>query len=184
VTNLTVVVFPEGVDELQYTRAYNLRLLKCCARYAAKHPWITFVVKCKDPEHIEIFLADAELAKATTGLSNFVFPQRRRSDYADLMSSAMIVIAVGYTTPAVEALLLGKRVIYYSELNNHNGVFARIPGLIANSIAELDHLFAQALGDYDVYGKAVSHHVAELDPFCDGGVRERFGQLLTAGFTL
>jgi hypothetical protein len=88
------------------------------------------------------------------------------------------VIAIGFTSPGAEAALLGKRVIYYSELKTGGEAFRHLPDFIAHNGDELSRLFETAVNDYQDYARLNSAKLDSLDPFRDGRARSRITEML------
>lgn len=177
---LTVTIFNSDIsDDHNYTKNYAKSFLINCADLAAIFPNIKFLVKTKDPDYIQIMMDDADFYKAYVGVSrNFSFVNQSRYNYAEILTTSDIVIAIAYTTPGTEGLLLGKRAIYYSELGCGGQAFEYIPDFIANNSDELKRIFACALGDYKYYYIKNANYLDQLDPFRDDHVKERINNLL------
>jgi hypothetical protein len=183
---LKVVIFPTDMVEsisvfsgAYYTLRYSLNFLENCAKLAEKYPDINFIVKLKDPEHYDLLLSQNKFRQLYENVSaNFQLEKRVRCDYFDLMISCDIVIAIGYTTPGIEALLLGKRSIYYSELKDHGKAIKLIPGVVAENKDELDMLFERALKDHTTFAHDNAGFIRNIDPFCDGKSLERIISVL------
>src|ERR1051325_527992 len=115
-SSISVTIFTGDIGDSHFTRGYSLSFLKHCVGLARKHPQCSFRVKTKDSEHVGTILADEEFRALYRSVeSNFVFLERARHDYAEILDSSDIVLAIGFTSPGAEAALLGKRVIYYTE---------------------------------------------------------------------
>lgn len=80
--------------------------------------------------------------------------------------------------PAVEGLLLGKRLVYSSRLRAHAEPWTSMPGLVAESDEEFEALFARALEDRDAYPERHGAAIALLGPFRDGATRRRIHAVL------
>lgn len=172
---LNVCIFPTDIDpKHHYTLNYALSFMKNCVRLAIAHRDLQFVVKSKEPEYTKIILNDSEFVNLYAKTKdNFIFFNRPRHDYADLLFSGDIFIAVGFTTPGLEALLLGKRTIYYNELSHGGNAYRNLSQLIASNEETLNILFEQATQDYDNYTRINSINLDTLDPFRDGNARRR-----------
>ena len=172
---LNVCIFPTDIDpKHHYTLNYALSFMKSCVRLAMAHRDIHFVVKSKEPEYAEIILNDNEFMDLyRRAKDNFIFLNRPRYDYADLLFLNNIFIAVGFTTPGMEALLLGKRTIYYNELNYGGMAYNNLPQLVADGEESLSNVFKQAVQDFETYTEINSENLNELEPFRDGNARRR-----------
>ena len=168
-------------DSYHYTRNYNRSFLMDCAELADAFPHCSFMVKTKDTHHVDMMMADDEFCKVYHHVKdNFNFYiDRPRYDYSDILFSSDIVIAIGFTTPAIEALFLGKRIIFYHGLGCGGEVYADMPYLVATSAGELKKLFNQAVTDYSTYTKNNFDRLNNLDPFRDGMALERINKALS-----
>lgn len=172
-----VAVFPSDIDSQQFTAEYTWSFLLKCAALAAAYPQSRFTVKFKDPDHATRALTDERFRAVIDELgSRFTFEQADRHDYRNLLDASDVVIAIGFTTPGTEALLLGKRVIYYSEIAGAGTAFAGVPGLVATNEAELTELFGASLARPDLTQDGLDG----LDPYRDGRALSRIARLLAA----
>jgi hypothetical protein len=182
---LNVCIFPSDINpsgKHHYTLNYALSFMKNCAKLAIAHRDVNFVVKSKEPEYTKIVMSDREFMNLYQQTkNNFNFFDRARHEYSDLLFSSDIVIAVGFTTPGTEALLLGKRVIYYNELKWGGQAFNQIPDLIAGNFEALEKLFEKALYNYNKNTDVISSSLNELDPFRDGQALGRINKILVEG---
>jgi hypothetical protein len=180
-SSISVTVFTGDLGGSHFTLGYSLSFVKHCVRLARKYPYCHFRVKTKEPEHVATILADEEFRSLYTGLEgSFVFWERARHDYFEILDSSDIVLAIGFTSPGAEAALLGKRVIYYTELKTGGEVFRQLPDFIAHNGDELTELFDIAVKDYQEYARLNSNKLDSLDPFRDGLARKRIAEVLVA----
>lgn len=163
------VIFTSDVGGEHNTLSYNLGLLHACCELAEEHPNDRFRIKPKEPDHTGTFLAQRDLAALLARLPNIEFVSQARHDYARLMARADRVIALGFTTPGAEGLMLGRPSFYYSELGRAGGVFRSIPGVIVASASELARAYRQA-------DKPSEQSLSLLDPYRDGRARDRILQ--------
>lgn len=177
---LMVSIFPSDMSpKHHYTAGYAKRFLRGCLKLAARHPEVHFLVKLKDRKYLPELLQDQEFSTYYHEVKdNFEFVEAERYDYSQVMRLSDIVIAIGFTTPGSEGLLLGKRAMYYSELSCGGQAFRHLPGLVAADEQGLQSLFEQALKDYPQYGTDCTDQIALLDPFRDGQARRRILDLL------
>lgn len=176
-----VVIFPSDISPRHhYTKNYSRSFLLNCFRLAIKHPECTFFVKFKNPQHAEEMMGDEEFFRGFCDVKeNVHLLGLARGDYAQLLASSDIVIAIGFTTPGIEALLLGKRSIYYEELGCGGQALRHLPDFVVDSAEELCRVFEKALGDYLGYADVNSAGIALLDPYRDGKAGARIRGLLT-----
>jgi len=172
---LLVSIFPSDIEKRHhYTIGYSIRFLCSCAELAEKNPNIQFVVKMKEPTYVNLAFEDKNFSSLHERVKgNFVFLRQEKYTYSELLSRSNIVIAIGFTTPGTEALLMGKRAIYYSELYHGGQPFCQIPNLIASTPNELQILFSKALVDHRKYCESNSRQIDVLDPFRDGMTKLR-----------
>jgi hypothetical protein len=176
-----VSIFPTDIDLTTavysgsfFPLGYVMSFLESCANLARAHQDLRFVVKPKDPEHVELILQQARFRDLFEQVRhNFTFETRLRTDYLDLLSASDIVLAIAFTSPGIEGLFLGKRLIYYSQLVGHGNCFKTVPDLVAENVPDFERLFAQALGDFKEYAKLHEKTIGTLEPFRDGLARER-----------
>lgn len=165
-----VLVFPSDVDSGHYTLSYTLEFLLACRTLAMAHEEDVFQIKAKDPVHVPLF----ENALRETGPlpRNLRVLDRARHDYDQLMADSDFVIAIGYTSPGVEAMLLGKPTLYYSALRDQAHPFGADAACIVRSESELAAKFAawRAARPDRFQGESF---VSALDPFRDGHARQR-----------
>jgi polysaccharide biosynthesis PFTS motif protein len=158
---------------------YTLRFMLACATLAVHHPAVRFVVKMKDPSQIDEVMKYGEFVRVCEKVkNNFEILSRERYRYRDVLDESDIVIAIGFTTPGAEALLMGKRALYYSELSCGGQAFRHIPDFVAHDPDELLGLFQKAMSDHDSYSRTHRIAIAQLDPFCDGHAIDRIAEKL------
>lgn len=179
-SGLHVCVFPTDISPRHhYSLDYAKRFMVNCAMLALEHPDVEFVVKSKEPQYTSIICAHEdfmEIFRKTKG--NLRFEDRPRHGYVDLLISSDIIIAVGFTTPGFEGLMLNKRVIYYNELRYGGQVYREIPDLIAKNYAELERLFKMAVNDYATYSDRIAGVLKGVEPFRDGNALDRINNLM------
>ncbi|KKM15582.1 hypothetical protein LCGC14_1694620 [marine sediment metagenome] len=177
---LTVSIFPSDISHKHhYTKNFTKTFLITCAELAALFPNCKFIIKSKDPENTAIMMAEKDFHDAYCKVRhNFEFLDQARYNYADLLTSSDIVIAIGFTTPGIEGLLLGKKVICYSEWRCGGQAFKHLLDLVANNADELKRLFDHATDDYDDYSNINSIALEQLDPFRDGEALSRIGRIM------
>lgn len=176
-----VCIFPNDISlRHHYSLGYGLRFAEDCARLAVNYPGIEFIFKSKEPEYSRIILeheAFLNIYRKTDG--NFRFEDRPRYGYLDILASCDIVIAMGFTTPGFEGLMLNKRTLYYNDLEYGGQAYEGLPDLVAGNYAELEALFKKALQDYKTYAGRAGKAMDELDPYRDGKALQRINKMLT-----
>ncbi|MEK6609094.1 MAG: hypothetical protein AABZ30_15660, partial [Myxococcota bacterium] len=167
-------------DELSAPET-TLEMLRTCLALAERHPNCRFQVKTKDPDMVAKISADPTVAERSARVGDrFRFIEGPRYGCAAVVAESDIVIAIAFTTPGADALLLGRRVIFYRATGAGGGALSSLPDLIADDPAELDRLFEIALADFAGYAKSHEATLRTLDPFRDGRVRSRVAEFLTA----
>ncbi len=177
---ITVSIFPSDISyNHHHTKKYVTSFLTNCARLAQAYPDVDFLVKNKDPENIEIIMADNEFRQLYSSVrDNFTFISRLRHDYAEVMAKADLIIAIAFTTPGIEGLLMGKPSIYFSDLKCGGQAFASIPDLVAHNFNELEKLFTKIVIDGELNPYVFSSNVKMVDPFTDGQALTRINDIL------
>ena len=178
---LNVCIFPGDISPRHhYSLNYAISFIVSCTRLAVDNPDIDFVVKNKEPHYTDTICASEVFMNVyRQARGNFRFEDRPRHDYVDLLCSSDIIIAIGFTTPGFEAMMLNKRVIYYNELKYGGQAYSELPDSIAGTGEELSKLFKKAVNDYKVYTKQIEGVLNSFDPFRDGRARERINSVLT-----
>ena len=177
--HVVVSVFTSEANLFAWTAVTNL--VGTCAQLARQFPNCHFKIKTKDPEEVDKLLADPFLREACASVAgNLEFLRRRRYAPTDLIRASDIVLASAFTTPGSDALLLGRRVIYYNEIGGGGMPFEGLPDMIASSPADLVRLFQIALEDYHKYWVVHRSAISRLDPFMDGQSRSRVVDTLLA----
>lgn len=174
----TVVIFTHELNSNHNSASYNFRLLRACCALARRHPQCRFVVKMKDPQDVDILLEDFDFRQECESLPNFSFARLKRHDCSELLAQSDIVIAAAYTTPGSDALLAGKRAIFYSELGGGCEALTAIPGVVAESLPDLEAYFDLALDSLDRHDSDRERLLRGLDPFRDGAARDRIIETL------
>ncbi len=169
-----VVIFTNELGGHLFPASVTLNFLHACMSLAELHPECTFRVKTKDPEMVDALLADPGLRRHHDQVrTTFEFLRLARHETAPVIRESDIVIATAWTTPGSDALLVGKRVLFYNELRGGGLAFAALPDLVAEDPVELRQLFDKACGDYTSYARDHAALLARLDPFHDGDTRRR-----------
>lgn len=168
-----VAVFPSDISaDHHYTYGYSMEFLGACCDAALSLDGVDFVVKAKDPWYISVYRESPELSSRLSLLSDRIsFPATVRFDTEELIAQAEVVLAIGFTSPGLDALLAGKKVIYYDGLKCATGIFSGVPGLVVQSGVDLAESLEELL-------RADSHPAIQdalrpLDPFRDGMARSR-----------
>lgn len=157
-----------------YTHNYVIDFLTKCAQLAAQYPDILFICKPKDPVNIELIKSDEKFREVYNSLQgNFIFLNRGRMNYWDILQNSDIALSIGFTSPGLDALLAGKRSIYYSHFRNAGSVFETIPNYVVKSSLELNALFLKIINSNLEWGKVSENALYELDPYHDGKSKER-----------
>ena len=100
--------------------------------------------------------------------------------YWDVLQNSDIAISIGFTSPGLDALVAGKRSIYYSHFTNAGSVFETIPNYVVKSSSALNELFYRVVNSELEWGRASESEICKLDPFHDGKAQERIIQNLVS----
>ena len=165
---LTNDSFEKG-GEGWYTVNYNINFLKACLFLAKKNPEIDFKFKLKDYNQIDIINQNNSFKKLNLdAYNNFKIIERGRMNYLDLVLEADIAISIGYTSPGLDALLLNKKSIYFSDLKNAGNAFKKIPYFVAENQDNLISIFNKSINNKIEYTNKDL-----LDPYQDGKAIKR-----------
>lgn len=177
---LTISIFPSDISHIHhYTINYTKSLLMNCATLAKKFPQYNFIIKSKNSDYTKIMMDEKDFYEAYCNVgNNFSFVDQAKYDYANVLFDSDIVIAIGFTTPGAEALLLGKRAIYFSELRCGGQAFRHIPFLVADSEKQMEEHFSRALLCHLNPAEMDMHSLDKLDPFRDGRSLSRIQGIL------
>lgn len=171
---LVISIFTNELGSDFYPLSRTSSLLETCIALAKRHPSCRFMVKTKDPEMVDVLLADERFRELCESVrENFVFKRLARHNCVDVILESDIVIASAWVTPGSDALILGKRALFFNEYQTGGAVFADFPDLVARSPDELIRLFDRALDDYRTYARDHEDLLRRLDPFLDGQVKAR-----------
>jgi hypothetical protein len=155
----------ETAEDYRLTLEYNLNLIRTCVDIAAEHPEYEFVLKPKYQDQIEQFLSEIE-----------ELPENMSVKYegygADaLVRRSSIVVAIGFTTPGINALMRGKKTIIYSELEHIEGPLSNTRA-VCESREAVNDLFEYYASSRDL----PDEDREAFDPFRDGQARKRIIQ--------
>ena len=176
-----VMIFPTEVQSILsayngnfYTKNYVIDFLTKCAQLAAQYPDIIFICKPKDSDDIELIKSDEKFKEVYSSLQgNFIFLNQGRMKYWDVLQNSDIAISIGFTSPGLDALLAGKRSIYYSHFRKAGSVFETIPNFVVKNSSALNELFYKIIHSDLEEGNVSENELCELDPFHDGKAKER-----------
>lgn len=172
---ILVAIFDSNIAyDHHYSKDYVISFLKSCAVLARRYPDCHFLVKNKEPQDAAIVMEDGEFHRLWEEVrGNFEFAGRQRYDYAEIMAQADIVIALAFTTPGVEGLVLGKPALYYSELQCGGQPFSGSGDLVAHDSGELEQWFARAREQVKQGYTPNAPVLDGLSAFRDGRARSR-----------
>jgi hypothetical protein len=164
-----IVVFPFSVwvPAEDYIRDYCFFMLDAVLTAAGRlhretgelyRVWI----KVKDSEDIPVFTSHQPL-KDTALRENVPMAclSAERHEVADPIATAHIVVAIGFTTPGMDAILLGKPAYYFTVFEQFHPAFAPLPSFVVRDAEEL----YRAMRDRRVASAAT---LDRFDPFRDG----------------
>ena len=89
------------------------------------------------------------------------------------MLGADIVLSIGFTSPGLDALLIGKKSIYYSELYGAGQAFKRIDNFVFESSKSLELYFNEVICSLGQRRETFVRKHKIYDSFNDGRALER-----------
>lgn len=159
-----------------YTKTFLLETIKAVGEANKHDNGVTFrlLLKTKDPEHVSIILNDEEITALLQSYDLELTPRvRARHDVEAAIEEADIVLSIGFTSPGLDALLLGKPSAYFTPYGNlnYNMIFnvknGKNPLVVHNASEIRAFLEGSAPIDPDILNG--------LDPFRDGKACTRLG---------
>jgi hypothetical protein len=180
---INIVVFPfvVWVPEEYPIRDYCFSMMEAVVtavgrlqRETGQHYRIS--IKAKDLEDVAVFtnhqrLNDAALREGVP----IACLAAERHEVADVVAAADSVVAIGFTTPGMDAILFGKPAYYFTSIEQLHPALEPLPSFVVHNAEEL----YQALRDRTV---VPAEMLNRFDPFRDGEavVRLRRGALEAA----
>jgi len=162
-----------------FTIGYNLRFLNAACRIANKYEKVKLLVKPKVPMYWDMFLKDEEFVRHSQVLGDRLVPVLDERHHIErIVESSDILLCIGYTTPGMDALLYGKRVIFYDETGCGDDLYGSVPKLLTKSTEEMEFLVDEALSTPQNYHQIYSRELDKLDPYRDGCASKRIYSLL------
>lgn len=163
-----VSVFSTDVNvDGRNTLAYNVNFVTTCLELAASYPDYQFVLKPKFQRHTDQLMANLPEFPENFAVEEGLY------DTEELVSQSSVVLAIGFTSPGIDAIMREKDTIIYSELGDvpdplgsarvvcesHDDVVA-----LFDAYADGDHIDAEFVDRLDPYrdGKAYDRIVADL----------------------
>jgi hypothetical protein len=170
-----VIIFPTDVninpsafEGSFYPISYTIDFLLSCIHLAKSNPQINFYCKLKDESHLQLIKENIDFINSNAHeYKNFKFVQRSRTRYLDLLLNAHLAISIGFTSPGLDAILLNKKSIYYSQLKNAGIAFKQIPDFVVESKNDLISNFSNQM-NVNSTSDNTSVSLDTLDPFRDG----------------
>ena len=176
-----LALFPTGItkDEAHhYTLTSTVDFLLACIGAASSlnkargSDAYRVAVKLKDPEDAQTLMSSERYRSGVEGAGVDVeYITSRRHDIEECINESDAVIAIGFTTPGMDAFLLGKKAAYYSTFENVNSVFRDGKGLVLGSEGDVKRFLSEGVSVEKKY-------VDSLDPFRDGRARERIAGVI------
>jgi len=175
-----IVLFNSDVDKFSlwpFTLDYNLSFFTSVMQAIHEGSLeekcnFQIIIKLKTKEQLPYLNAKANF---TTLLNKFnqdiTFSGKELYDTASLISDADMVIAIGFTTPGMDALLLGKKSIYFTPYEfRYNNIFFPGSPAVANNTEQLKQFLRSE--------KSIDPSFMDgLDPFRDGKAGQRLGMI-------
>jgi hypothetical protein len=173
-----VLIFTGDIASAHYPFCRTLSFLEACCRLALANPNFEFLIKTKNAEDPDRVLSDTEFSKLfSQSRGNCRFVSAPRHEYVQYLASAALVIAMGFTTPGSEALLLGIPTIYYDGFRFAGAPFRSLPGLIVADAEEMQRKFAVWVSNPDSLPDK-GWDLNRLDPYRDGHAKRRINTIL------
>lgn len=177
----SVIIFPTELVQNNsvftgsfYTKKCIIDFMVECAMLAKSHPHIMFRCKPKDIADIVSFMNDRRFREIYETLpNNFCFLELGRTNYIEVLLESDIALSIGFTSPGIDALMYGKRSIYYSDFRNAGQVFKTIPNFVVDNPEDLKSLFGKLISSNLEWGKLPKTSLYGLDTYRDGKARER-----------
>lgn len=178
---IKVIIFTSDIDlepsiysGSWYSKNYTIDFLINCVFLAKENPSILFNCKPKDTDHIDLILKNENFIKVFKQLlDNFKFLKLGRTKYMETLLGSDIAITIGYTSPGLDAMLLGKHSIYYSDLTNAGQAFKVVPNFVAENSNELKKIFNKIINSDLTWGFPSKDNILKFDPYQDGRARNR-----------
>ena len=170
---LEIVVFPTtAAYNDQYTPSYLLGTVEVALKAAGRVRRETgrqyrLWIKTKDRDDIPFYEDNQDLKRIATeeGVPLACF-RADRFQLLDSMTLADAVVSVRFTTPGMDALLLGKPSFYYTVLNDLHAAFVPSPMFVVRSVDDLYCCLRENL-------RPAPESLDRFDPFRDGRSAER-----------
>lgn len=154
---ITAAAFPPDCSYFQhYNLGYNLNFLKAlfaaCERFGNLH----ILLKPKDPGNINVYRENPEIDSLFNEYAGqMTIVEKQRGHVWDTIESSDMVIGIGFTTPALEAALFGRRVLIYDELKFYNSFLDSMGMQITSSVEQfcsecgkmIEEILSQNLGN-------------------------------------
>lgn len=144
------------------TLAYNTKFLKICAELARTHPDYEFILKPKFQRH-----TDRLISNLPDFPENFIIEEGLYNT-EKLVSQSDIVLAIGFTSPGVDAIMQGTDTIIYSELGD-------VPDPLGSAkvVCESQEEAIALFNEYVSGAQIDSEFVQRLDPYRDSNAYKR-----------
>ena len=160
-----------------YSFNYFYSFIKACLFIASHYPKINFFCKLKDLEHINLFNKNDKLINLNINkYPNFKLVSNPRMEYINLLIKSDLAICIGFTSPGIDSILLGKKTLYYSKLFNAGDALKEIPYLVNNSKKELLSSFKNLVKKNNNFQLLYSK---KIDPYNDGKAIKRIVKYIT-----
>lgn len=158
-----VAVFTTDLDhDGRHNLSYNLEFLEVVFELSERNPEYEFVLKPKFANQTETLLAESPQLPPNVRIKEGLY------NTGPLIEESYITIAIGITSPGIEAFMNGTRTIYYSDIGELNGPLAD-----AEFVCETTSCVLKLFEQYKT-GYRVDQTVRErFDPFGDEKARDR-----------
>lgn len=158
-----VSVFSTDVNvDGRNTLAYNVNFVTTCIELAETHPDYEFVLKPKFQRHTDQLVSNLPEFPENFSIEEGLY------DTEELVARSDIVLAIGFTSPGIDAIMREKDTIIYSELGD-------VPDPLGSARVVCESQ-EDVIALFDEYANGThidSEFVDRLDPYRDGNAYER-----------
>lgn len=161
-TNVVSIFTTDITADGRNTLQYNINLVNICTELARKYPAYEFILKPKFEQQTGILLEQTHVFPDNMQVQQGIY------DTEELITESDIVIAIGFTSPGIDALSREKNTIIYSELELSNSLLHQLDVVCWTKTGVINRFDRFSNGknmDYSIYDN--------IDPYRDGEARSR-----------
>lgn len=158
-----VTVFPTDINSNSYmTRQYHEDLLKLTFELARSYPDYEFIWKPKFEAQSDRLLSTVQDPPANFSVEGDLY------DAKSFIDRSAMIMAIGFTSPGIQAFMREKNTIYYADIGDIDGPLADAE-FVCETVERVCDLFAR----YDEGYTVPESLYDQFDPFRDGTARDR-----------